>query len=92
VAGVIAVIAIAVTAVFDHRHKNAALLPRSDAAWYCEHKHVRCDEARQAASIESRWHARETGYKGAFVLISGVTVVLGAGALYRGQRGRRTRP
>jgi hypothetical protein len=87
--GVIAIIAIAVTAELDHRHTNAVYLPISDAPWYCLHGLGRCEEARHALSVEDRWHARETGYKTALVVIGAITVLLGAGAVYR-DRARRT--
>ena len=83
VASVIAMIAISLIAVLDHRHKNAVLYRLNDAPWYCANKHLRCDEAREAASTERRWNAREAGYKSSLAVIGTVSALLVGAALYR---------
>jgi hypothetical protein len=84
-------IAISVIGILDHRHKNAVMGRTFDAPWYCEHQHVRCDEARQRQSVEDRWNARETGYQSALVVIAALTLLVAARGLYARPRQRSVR-
>jgi hypothetical protein len=77
-AALVAIAAISIAAVLDHRHKDAVRRSVNGAEWYCVHHGLRCAEARRSASVERRWNRRETFYKGSIAVLAGVIVVMGA--------------
>jgi hypothetical protein len=74
--GAIALVAISIVAVADHRSKQHRIQRASVASWWCTHRGVRCDEETTDA-IGDRWHRRERIYEGtvAVILITGVVSV-----------------
>lgn len=67
---------IALAAVVDHHHTNAAIRPALDAPWYCADSKVRCKEARWELAVDRRWHIRESRYKAAFASVGAATLLL----------------
>jgi hypothetical protein len=55
------VVAIAVTAAIDHRHKAHQMARASVANWTCVHRGRRCD-VENKHEIERRWNRRESAY------------------------------
>ena len=84
----VAIVAISITAVVDHSHKTAMVRPLDGAGWFCAHQGRRCVEARQADSIQARWHTREKIYKGSVTLLAGGIVVIGVLRLVQSARTR----
>jgi len=78
-------IAISVSGVLDHRHKDAVVRRLNRAPWYCAHDHVRCGEAKRDTSLERGWDEREVGYESALVLIGAATLSLVVRVLYQAQ-------
>jgi hypothetical protein len=78
------VVVVTVIAVVDHQRKTHRMNDASVAAWYCDHRGIRCDEERPDA-IEDRWVERERAYKTTF----GVLLFVGGVAVVARRRSRR---
>ena len=65
----IALVAISIVAVADHRSKQHRMQRASVANWFCKHRGVRCDEEKPDA-IGDRWHRRERIYQASDALLA----------------------
>jgi hypothetical protein len=65
---------IGVTAIADHRIKNARMSRAEVAEWYCRHDGTRCG-GPSSARIEARWNRRQLGYEVAVIALGGFAVV-----------------
>ena len=80
---VLASLAVAVTAIVDHRHKQRVEGAAQIEAWFCAHgRPARCDDFDLVA-YERRWEQRELAYEAGFFVLGASGLVLGAAAVIR---------
>ena len=80
---VLASLAVAVTAIVDHRHKQRVEGAASVEAWFCAHgRPARCQDF-DVVAYERRWEQRELAYEAGFFVLGASALVLGAAAAIR---------
>ena len=70
----IALVAISIVAVADHRSKQQRIQHASVASWLCTYRGVRCHEEKPDA-IGNRWHRRERIYQASDALLAVIGTV-----------------
>jgi hypothetical protein len=83
----IALVAVSIVAVADHRSKQQRMRRASVANWFCTHRGVRCDE-EESQAIGERWHRRERIYQASVALL----VVIGTASFLLPAVRRRSSP